>query len=800
MRHRYILLVALLISALSAWADMDKPRTWQAPYEGNYTTSYIVHGLVVCHPLNGPDVYAEAGDKIAAFIDGSCRAVYEFTGQPTAAANGALPYELSTLRIRVNQEDQGKAIEYRYSAGGKVYRVVGKNEDGQAVGTHYRGGEYTEGTASHPIEFAISPRLTKITLQLKKPHPEGITMRVGEQLDLSATFDIQVQPEGAQIPENAHWEPSNFYSVQEDVLTATHETIGGSMALRYVYGKNEVAEYRPFTILPAEVSVEGIELLQDEEVDTYRGESFRISYKITPAEASNQAVRIVCNDPLAFELGSPEQVGTGYVFSAKALKKGYYEIRIVTEEGNYEADVMVHTRVRLISARFKEATATYMIGEKYGVPELVLDPVDADYDEKYSELKVVATDKTLPLVERWQLADEDWQEFTPLLMCKNVTIEYKIPELQEPIRQLASFAKRYEYDKGWNWVSVPYEYDFRAANPDPSEGLMEVRSYDKVAFNDMKYGWFGDEFNMQRGQAYKQMGVMPTANVVHYSRTPNVEPLALHVGWNWIATPYEYDYPTTMYANGIRAAEGDIILSHRRGMMTFVNGHWESTTGELFALESGRGYLYYSNGSQATINWGEQFKGDQPLFAAVPAVPSLQRGTNKVWHYDVGRFATAMAVVGQMAVGADEEVSRYSVGAFVGDECRGEGVVLKNGMLLVSLSGEEGEEVRFELCDKKTGEVWPFATSLDYELLSGTVQHPVRFELEKHRVTGIDEVSRDGVRVAIVGGKLRVEGGYPYRVYSADGKEVKSDALLEGVYVVVVETPQGIVRRKVSQR
>ena len=809
MKTRLFTLLFAFLGAIGLLAQPGDPGAWVTPPTGTYSHSVIVIAQLGYFGDNGVESVPQRGDKIAAFIDGECRGVFDqFTGNPP---KDGLSYEPATLRIWGSAADVGKPVVFKFSAGGSVYTVQAQPNEmvGDAVQKlTFPASEVTYGNLSFPIVFEYSQPIEDVTLTLVEAEGNGITMRVGESIDLSQVLKINVYPAGAPLPENTFWNSGQHFTIDGNILTATHETLEAPTFIQYFYGQDKVATYQPLYILPATVPVVGVRLLSEEYVNVNRDASFDIEYDVLPDDATNQEVTFECTNPDALVFGVPEllNVRSGYKVNVVAKKKGKHQVTIKTVDGNYRAVLTVNVAVPIKSARFKDAEATYIVGEIYSLPEIILDPVDADFDPMYVKARLYQRPGEIgkPEVEssNWRIADEfyasDQFAFMPLVICEGAYLEAYIGG-DEPCVQKVNFKKRYMYNQGWSWASVPYAYTFRV-DEDPIKGLQEVRSEDKVAFNDMKFGWFGDDFIMEQGQAYKQyVGSGIVREVGYTTPVEGLELKQLRQGWNWIATPYEYEFIVDLLYKNVAANEGDIILSKENGMMTFTQGNWESSTQSLFGLRTGEGYLYYASTADSRIMWGKQFGMPQPQPETLNMMSTSQYSTPKLWEYDASRFASSMAIVGKLANAQGLDASQYTIGAFVGNECRGEGRILDNGLILVSLNGEAGENITFKLRNLFTDEEFDFKTQVNFNLLAGAVDHPIPFVLQMD-MTGIEDINGEDLNIRFVGDELQVDGGFSYQVISADGKVVTGQQLSSGVYIVVVDTPNGKVSQKVVKK
>ena len=286
------------------------------------------------------------------------------------------------------------------------------------------------------------------------------------------------------------------------------------------------------------------------------------------------------------------------------------------------------------------------------------------------------------------------------------------------------------------------------------------------------------------------------------SRTP-----VIHQGWNWIGYPYLYDYSIELL--GIRTndpdsehaqlyglpADGDILLAHDGSMLVYdATAHeWLTPDGGDYTFRYGQMYLYYTTrpdepGVDHRFYWGAEATR-YPIYdltEEASLAPSLRREHSE-WTYDSHRFADKMAIIARLD-GLDN-LEDYSIGAFVGDECRGEGRAVKDWMF-ITLSGEAKDRVTFRLLDKRTGLSYPLSESLRFGMLEGTLRDPYRFDVrgidmgiapidEAPSLTILDDVvSTHGlIRVYDLQGKLVTEGH----------DEVSLAPLARGIYIIVTE-------------
>ena len=148
-----------------------------------------------------------------------------------------------------------------------------------------------------------------------------------------------------------------------------------------------------------------------------------------------------------------------------------------------------------------------------------------------------------------------------------------------------------------------------------------------------------------------------------------------------------------------------------------------------------------------------------------------------VWNYNDSHFANTMAVIAKIDV---EDCESYSVGAFVGDECRGEGKFI-NGKAYISVAGEMGEVVTFRLYDKWTNEYIEIDTELAFADMAGTAKAPVLMGV-LGGTTGIADVDA-------------IDSNDIEAVYDATGRAVSE--MTNGVYIIKVREGNRVVTKKV---
>ena len=361
---------------------------------------------------------------------------------------------------------------------------------------------------------------------------------------------------------------------------------------------------------------------------------------------------------------------------------------------------------------------------------------------------------------------------------------------------------------GWSWISLT-----SGTHTTNIDGLIEARSQRELVYNDPVYGFFGD-FNTMYPMydAYKldmaESFVMYPTYEADFApfMTGNSPSVTLITGWNWIGYPYEYKYMASEVFDASQFTEGDLILSKDSGLAAMKNGVWEND----FELEPNTGYMIYHNGEESSVECPGRFDMNQGAFVALErSIDDTANSTksltlnSSVWNYDGSRFANTMAIIGKLEM--NDEAEDYTIGAFVGDECRGEGKVV-NGTAYITVAGEGGEEVSFRLYNKWNGKYSNVDTKLAFTDLAGSVKSPVT--LNAPIVTGIDDVAMAGEGIYFNGNVL-VLGQFNgvASIMTVDGRvaatttqsTISLDELPTGVYVVIIDSTDGRIVKKISK-
>lgn len=298
-------------------------------------------------------------------------------------------------------------------------------------------------------------------------------------------------------------------------------------------------------------------------------------------------------------------------------------------------------------------------------------------------------------------------------------------------------------ESGWNWMSnytassialkQAGSTDYITEYFTGSNMIKEARSQTDLLYNDTeKYGAFGTIEEFMPNTMYKVNMAGPRSFYPESAElTSSVVRIATK-GYTWINYPIVGNH-SMEYFNNQAKLEGfnGCVIMGKDGFAEYNNGKWVASGN--FKMETGKGYIFYMpEAGTLTLNFGESYVDE-----GTPANAKALSSSANVWKYDTSQFADNMAIVAK--VNGIEASSRYSVGAFVGEECRGMGQFVTDDVMFINVAGIAGEKVNFRLYDSEAGCYSDILESMNYTIKRGSLSSPVTLTPES-TVTGIMNV------------------------------------------------------------
>lgn len=495
------------------------------------------------------------------------------------------------------------------------------------------------------------------------------------------------------------------------------------------------------------------------------------------------------------------KVGEGWIDISYSSER-----TIATEEGlrNDEYEISNHFHVTIMESLkgFKVDGYVEMVSTETRDFVLTPDPVGAEVDPSRVEVTITPD----------SYVSEEWKSIVEIVPTDENKLNYTIRPHSvgraiisvkldgvEVASSNVLIGQRYMQKAGWKWASL-YGGDVSWNSPEYELGnvVEEIRSEDALLHNDPEYGYFGDINRLESGTCYKikvkeeepgllDLRIMYTGAYEDMRTHRQIVPM-----WNWLGNPYQYDHDINSvfstedtYANNFNV--GDRIVSKDNGFAEYNGEKW---TGTLTTLHAGLGYMYFNAGSE-NVDMEYLREGRMPQGTPVMNAPQHKQS---VWTYNSAPFADNMTIVADL--GNDYSAERFTVGAFVGDECRGEGEMI-DGKCFITVHADKGETISFKLHDAVSGEMRTINEQMPFAKMAGSLRAPQRLTVGGI-VTGITAADIASSGIAIVDGQITVQGMdvADVIVCNASGAVVSTGettvtGLPSGVYVVKVKTKDG---------
>ena len=348
---------------------------------------------------------------------------------------------------------------------------------------------------------------------------------------------------------------------------------------------------------------------------------------------------------------------------------------------------------------------------------------------------------------------------------------------------------------GWDWIYAPDIIDLtdNGNNPaylnflniDDNNKVIEIRSQTELLYNDKTYGFIGtiEQLTPLDGMYKIKAKYADASNCVLSTKKDGWTRAEFRVnkGYTWIGYPNEWNL-TLDELNQIAntPSEGDRIIG-KTNFAEYSRGEW---VGLDFTLEAGKGYIYYNASEEInsiSFDYTPDFSTQTYSSIHMSAKGQSKRNGSDVWNYDASQYADNMAIVAEIE--GLENPEDYTIGAFVGDECRGMGKVVKDGKMMINVAGKSGETVTFRLHNEYTGEFIPLETEVRYSNGYGSLKSPLA--ITGPSISGISEITTGE----------NDEESY----YDLYGRKVEGE-LSTGIYIVKTVKNGKVTVTKVSKK
>lgn len=724
---------------------------------------------------NVNSLYAGVDGAIGAFLGDELRGASLW--QPTGNQKGQGVF---VLRVWGDEDDVSTATFRLRDALGLEYQI----------GSHAfaQGQEGTYGSPSSPLAFTVTPvtgislPFTEVTLKLGQTIACKPTLQPASHSTLLTTIIYKYSTDGA------------VFSVSQDGFITAEATGKGTLTVKATPGDfvaqaivkvEKKDDYVPVSEIKNNMTSTDIELYEEDQL--------QLDFTVLPENATDRSFSIT-NDYTILDIKQETESSPVTIIAKKTGKAKL----VITSTDNPLATLTYNVTVKekpippvTLTFATKELTAS-----KLHDVELQLKKDDTTpFYPNLVELTIVGKAANGEPVATATMADKTGLKWT--VRGKYVgqyQVKMKYNGKEQTSTLTLNIPAEYQLEKGWDWISLhaasngvlPLKSDGKwiAMQVDANNKVMEIRSQKALLYNDPQQGFFGDidQLTPTDGmyKVYSQYAQDATTLIVldaGYDKLTAASNMTLpqaRQGYTWITYPHEIDHSLATLNDYLSkgAVRGDLIIG-RELFAEYDGKKWVAPS--AFRFEAGKGYIYYSKSTTShTIDWG-------PATLASEAAASRSDSSEVDWQYDARRYSDCMAVVASLEGITDPE--NYSVGAFVGDECRGQGACAGNGLMYITVSGQPGDIVSFRLCHKPTQmQVDIEGSGLSFSGHAGSHSKPVML--------------RPGIEA--MHGAPDLQAGP--QVFDLQGRRMDSSPCRKGLYIKTITAGDQRVTRKMISK
>ena len=536
--------------------------------------------------------------------------------------------------------------------------------------------------------------------------------------------------------------------------------------------------------------------------------------------------------------------------SFKCANNSIYHIRVkTTDEGGKSFDKPFNLHMQYVLERPKPDTLTIdlCVGESYEYRGHVYDKAGTFYDRKENEFMcdsvTVLIIRILPTLDAPTVTVEgictlvssaaignQWyydngapvegatdQKFTPTeegiyYVCAGNGNCMSPPSLRYQVKLTDNLDLTWNLAEGWNWVSsnlMSSEMQQTATFLSPIAKSIETFTDGNLMLTQGNNGLDGNLTSIDPRVGYWLQANKNVNNTWSgQACKPENTIMAVHHGWNNIGYIPIGEHPLEAALINHRPAENDLIKTQTE-FAVFSDGKWHGT---LEYMRPGEAYMYLA-GRDASFAYPVT-----RVFELEPMSSKQMKKANALsapWNVNEHKYRDNMTVVGVLVSksGYGTEPGVFTVGAFVGDECRGFGDWVDDRIFLV-IHGDEGinDKITFKAINNATGEVFDITQTMNFSNDAiGTKPKPYYFRLDTD--SGVEDVLAGNGEYSIypnpVRDRLYVNGDVQnvsrVKVIDINGKLIIDEAYHDGIdvtrleigtYIACIVTTQGIVYKK----
>ena len=376
-------------------------------------------------------------------------------------------------------------------------------------------------------------------------------------------------------------------------------------------------------------------------------------------------------------------------------------------------------------------------------------------------------------------------------------------EVSEFTYSLKKTTVGYNMPAGWTWISHNLE---NAVSADEfKDNAKRIMSQTDELVKDPSWGFVGTLTELQPAVGYKvQLDAAMEKSLKGYEFNAVQNTVSVAAGWTWIGYPLNQTMTVNEALYYFNASTGDYIVG-QEGFAEFDGNEWKGT---LEGLKPGQSYLFKS-ATAAEISFNTNIVSD-----AVSRIGKRNLLMNSPWAYNYHAYPNLMPVTAELfADGSKADADDYLVGAFAGGECRGIGL-WKDARLLMSVYGDNNEEIRFVAADLDNEKFYDITETLNFTADNqGSWLAPMALTIGDES-TGMRElynelmitpaVARDHITVNAGGryiSRLTITNMKGVTVLSINdlgtGGTVTTGSLQDGLYIVTVQAEGNTYYKKI---
>ncbi|MBP5770135.1 MAG: hypothetical protein J6W75_02095 [Bacteroidaceae bacterium] len=741
--RKLFLTMSLLVATVAAWA-WDAPDNNQSNYEDRMVLPLNITVTGADNAVAAPRI------EVAAFIDGVCRAVVTETTSYDVQ-KGDAPLYVYKLDIYGTREDAGKSviIKAMYNSLAYLFPTTYSYEYATSAVQDLTldplaGVELTNPITIEkalPAEYDLSNDFRLVYGSLEKPVYKPAAMIDETETPLSYVWDA-----ANSAPYFTVGTDTNPNLLQTTEMETPAEGAGLILNVNTAAG-TIVTGWTTVIVKKATIAVESI-IINPAAITLQVGENLeealrKIEVTVMPEEASNKDYR------WKFQDGEEAWATEGVVTTAGTHHVVFYALGDESKQA-----ILTVTVPEPVIFTYPSTIVLSLLSDKVINLEEFLTFTSGKANCDYTKVEIMPNDELFNGDSPFKAeASEDGKTWT---LRGKYTGEYAFiitydgndmnPENSDESGKVV-IPVDIPLASGWNWISA-YAIDGRSyalkANGDYQaqvNALTEIRSQSKILFKDPRYGFFGDLESIEVGNMYKvntPEACDLTFGSIGLSQARDLS-YTFNPGYTWFAYPHEFDLTLEeaqeMFAE-VEATEGDRIIG-KESFLSYNGQQWEGAVD--FKLEAGKGYIYYNAGKKTISDVSLYFNDVPSCYIEEPQGNPTRIKAKElvhVWDVQSANFADNMTIIATIQGLCNPE--NYLIGAFVGDECRGEGSVASGDLMFITIAGEAGEEFSFRLYNKFTGEISAISERIAYSHHTGSFKAPLR--LSAPTATGISHV------------------------------------------------------------